>query len=349
MKVGRSNNKKWLYYGFFITLIMVAGCEIETLGEFDESTEELLKVKHEPAASPVVKVSEDCDQVTLSWNPVFRAASYEVLLEGEVLASNLTDTFFVDANAPDSDGNYEIRSVNPYGKSESMQVMASKAIVPPTPEVVGATDRTKRFSVLTWDDVFKAQFYNVSVDGQVVAENITGNQLELQGLPEGEHKIGLQAGSVCGLSEWAYDTGENALMLHDGVLEKYVASSISATFHEGWKVAYKANKAEMSTIVFKTPNLVYFSLGQGYDQWKNQQYTQMRCFISEDGETFIETEFTRGPGVKLESEWHERFHWETTGDIPQGINYVKIEWDPIDVGSFDLWHEWLQDFKYWHY
>ena len=334
-----------------IGLIIVNGCEVETVGDFLQSTDENLTQDYLPPNNIVNhKSNEYCDKIQLVWKPVYRAASYNVYKGGVLIAESLKDTNYIDTEAAIEDVLYEIEASNQHGASEKVSVLSSMGAKPAN-FVDYSASTTKRYMTLKWTEPFKAQTYNIKVGDEIVASDVTGDKYVFKNLAKGKYDLGLQAVSRCGENEWVNFSGEMSEGHTKKGTDNYYESFNGSIFTDWGYVARTDSRVE-SQIIWHKSNINCFSWRIGWNHWESPKVVaDISIHISQDGVDWQEVDYVWGDNYDFS--WLKIQEFDCVNMFPDGTNYLKFTWhsavSPKDPNkSIDAWNEFLEDYVIWH-
>lgn len=151
-------------------------------GSSDYSTLKTIKTKLEKPSVPTgVVLTATSRNITIKWNAVINAESYEVIVDSSTISTTNT-TYIVTELQPNTQHTFQVRAKNISGvsaSSESKSIMTLQEIpLIPSGVNVGVTERTLTVS---WPVVARAESYDVSIDGKVIntnASNYTFSELK---------------------------------------------------------------------------------------------------------------------------------------------------------------------------
>ncbi|MTI48641.1 MAG: VWA domain-containing protein [Firmicutes bacterium] len=151
-----------------------------------------------------VMLEKTKDTVTLTWDEMDRATSYQLQVDGLIIDNENKTTFVHEGLEPLSGHTYKIRAVNRGGKSswtESIDATTNPE-KPDTPENVMATSEENSITI-TWYKILNSESYDIEVDGNVI-EDITDTVYIHDGLdPNTEHVYRVRAKNITGKSNWS--------------------------------------------------------------------------------------------------------------------------------------------------
>lgn len=190
-----------------LTLLVVAACnEQYNLGGFDADSSLMPGVRTDGPMDPSwIEATYDdyCDKVELWWSPTVRASAYDIYRNGELLAQDITDTFYVDTNALTADTEYTVYSKNLNGSSEGTKSVTGRmATTPLVPENFIASDGEFEAKVdLSWDAADFAKYYIVKRGNTVLSDNVTATIFsDNENAPQEDTEYSVIAVGVCGES-----------------------------------------------------------------------------------------------------------------------------------------------------
>ena len=171
---------KYKILSLIAAILVVAACnEQYNLGEFDADSSLMPASRTDaPLAPSAMQASYDdfCDKVELSWMPSVRTTAYDIFRNGELLAQDITDTFYVDANALTTDTEYSVHAKNVNGSSENAALATGRmSATPLTPDNFTASDGEFEAKVdLSWDAADFAKSYIIKRGDLVLDDNVLG-------------------------------------------------------------------------------------------------------------------------------------------------------------------------------
>ncbi len=139
------------------------------------------------APQDLVATTESASSISLSWNPVAVATSYNVYRDSELVA-NVTGTTYTDQGLnPETRYCYKVTSVKESDESEaSAEACATtKMLAPSAPTNLVATANGENSIILTWSASAKATSYNIFQGGNSVATGVTGTTYTVEELKAG--------------------------------------------------------------------------------------------------------------------------------------------------------------------
>ena len=139
------------------------------------------------APQDLVATTESASSISLSWNPVAVATSYNVY-RGSELVANVTGTTYTDQGLnPETRYCYKVTSVKESDESEaSAEACATtKMLAPSAPTNLVATSNGENSIILTWSASATATSYNIFQGGNSVATGVTGTTYTVEELKAG--------------------------------------------------------------------------------------------------------------------------------------------------------------------
>jgi hypothetical protein len=120
-----------------------------------------------PPDTPVITTTETTySAITISWDAVAKAASYEIEADGKTIDAGSTTTYTDSGLQPDTFHKYRIRAKNAGGASEWSAYIETGTL--PLPPEVPASFKgvpSKNNITLTWSAVDRAEGYELEIDG----------------------------------------------------------------------------------------------------------------------------------------------------------------------------------------
>lgn len=205
-------------------ILVMAACNEYNMGEFndDSSLSPLARTDGPLDPSGIVASYDDfCDKVELSWLPSVRTTSYDVYRNGELLAQDITDTFYVDTQALTTDTEYTVYSKNVNGSSEgSKSVVGRMSDTPLVPENFMASNGEFEAKVdLSWDAPDFAKYYIVKRGEVVLSDNVEGTSFsDNVDAPQEDTEYSVIAVGVCGESSPATAIGKADSLLKYSII-----------------------------------------------------------------------------------------------------------------------------------
>ena len=185
------------------------------------------------APQNLVATAESSSSITLTWNAVGVATSYNVYNGSELVANVTGTTCTVQGLNPSTTYCYKVTSVNELGESAaSAEVCATTKMLPPSaPTNLVATSNGENSIVLTWSVAATATSYNVYQGGNSVATGITGTSYTVEGLDAGTE--------YCFTVKAVNNGGESAASTEacaetDAFTGCYVTFTLKDKYGDGW-------------------------------------------------------------------------------------------------------------------
>ncbi len=181
-------------------------------------------------------VSTTTTSVSLAWNEVTGADSYELRRNGSVLNQVISGSSFTDSGLDsNSDYVYAVRAKNSAGVSPwTTDVPGRTALgIPSVPEGLEVTGTTTDSVSLSWDSVNGADSYEVSRDGVALGQTVSGTSFTDTGQASGrEYSYAIRAKNAAGVSAWSVSERGTTLLPADLLLDNFRVSKSSVGLSE---------------------------------------------------------------------------------------------------------------------
>ncbi len=150
-----------------------------------------------------VKASANCTDITLTWNPVAGATTYEVEADGAVLDNETSPSAIISGLQPNSSHTYRVRASNGTTTSDWCQPLQMTTFALETPVFLNSASTETTVNVV-WNATSGSSItYDLEVDGTVVPA-IQGNTYTCIGLPpNSQHVFRVRAVNASGASNWS--------------------------------------------------------------------------------------------------------------------------------------------------
>ena len=185
------------------------------------------------APQNLVATAESSSSITLTWNAVGVATSYNVYNGAELVANVTGTTCTVQGLNPSTTYCYKVTSVNELGESEaSAEACATTKMLPPSaPTNLTATTNGENSIALTWNASATATSYNVYQGANIVATGVTGTSYTVEGLDAGtEYCFTVKAVNNGGESV----ASTEACAETDAFTGCYVTFTLKDKYGDGW-------------------------------------------------------------------------------------------------------------------
>ena len=142
--------------------------------------------------------------VTVMWNAMDGAASYDIEMDG-VITSNVTGTLYNSTGLiPGTEHKYRVRAQNSSGEGNWSNTFTVSTLPegPATPTNV-ATSGNMTSILVTWDKVAGAEEYEIEVDGVVINTGTGTSYLHTGLTPDTSHTYRVRTKNISGYSEWS--------------------------------------------------------------------------------------------------------------------------------------------------
>lgn len=159
------------------------------------------ELKTKIAAPQNVQASFSGSAITVTWDEVSGADSYEIEVDGTLIDNDLSTVYIHDHLMPNSTHAYRIRAKNIEGASDWTQLL-TKTVMAEIPTNLRA-DVTSTSVTLSWDAVFEATGYEIEADGTIIANGNDTIFVHNGLMPNTLHKYRVRALKVSGPTEWS--------------------------------------------------------------------------------------------------------------------------------------------------
>ena len=170
-----------------------------------------------PTGLKVVNVATNA--ISLEWNAVNGADSYELRRNGSVLNQSISGASFTDAVLDsNTDYIYAVRAKNSAGVSPwTTDVPVRTALgLPSIPDGFRIEGSTANSISLIWDAVNGADSYEISRDGHELGQTVNGTSFTDTGLDSGRgYSYAVRAKNAAGVSGWSENTRGTTLLPPD--------------------------------------------------------------------------------------------------------------------------------------
>ena len=154
------------------------------------------------------------DSITVSWNSVENADSYDLEVDGKVF-ENVSSPFTHSSLEAGSKHNYKVRAMNAKGSSDFSKVVSATTqnggggidpvVFPATPKNFKIEQPSEGTVKLTWDAVADAEYYEIEIDNQMY--RTTKTEITKEGLTVGhKYPFRIKSRNHVGGSEWTEHT-----------------------------------------------------------------------------------------------------------------------------------------------
>jgi alpha-tubulin suppressor-like RCC1 family protein len=167
-----------------------------------------------PIAPTNIKKVFSNTTVTLTWDKVVGASTYEIEADGVVINTGKLAGYKHKKLKPNTQHAYRVRAVNEAGKSywSPITIVSTTNIPPKVPDNIRAYV-SKTVIALSWDELDDADKYQIEFDGQII-DNGLNTYCEKTGLqPTTSHTYRIRAINVAGKSEWSKSKSVDTYLL----------------------------------------------------------------------------------------------------------------------------------------
>ena len=263
----------------------------------------------------------DSTKVTLTWDAVANATSYEVNADGTIIDTG-EETICVHTNLePNTEHKYKVRAVNGDGKSQWSEEQTITTYLLETPKNVQVNPESREIT-LHWDEVAGATSYEVKINAEQTVTTTEPTYIHEGLTPNTMYSYRIRAIAIDGTSNWSEEIKTNTTELANEVPKKIAAVAGSTKITVMWESVLDADSYEVSidggeTIdVGTATNYVNTTLTPG---------TEHRYRI-------------RSRNIKGVSEWSNEIAVKTLAkapEVPQNLKAeiagttVKVSWDAV--------------------
>ncbi len=252
--------------------------------------------------------------ITINWDAVPGALSYEIETDGEVKNIGLETTYTHRGLRPNTEHVYRVRAIGLGGTGYwSTEVIASTMLAVPQNIAAKATSSA---IALTWDSVVDAQYYDVEADGNVIDNGGSIAFTHSNLAPNVEHTYRVRAREDLGAGDWSEPLKIKTL-LETPVNLQAKATDITITIT--WDSVVGATSYDVELLGVKT---VKFSGPEGViDGLKPNTRYSYRVMARCEGN---------------ESEWSIEHSIITLLEAPSNITFessstiTEIKWDTVN-------------------
>jgi chitodextrinase len=141
--------------------------------------------------------------ITLTWNAVGNAVSYDIELDGEVISNGNSTNYVHTGLLPNTTHSYRIRSINPAGKSEWSSEVTAKTITDSLPIPMNIVANSGKTSVeIRWNEIVGME-YQIEADGNIIDNGINCIYTHSGLTPDTEHTYRVRSHKAGSYSDWS--------------------------------------------------------------------------------------------------------------------------------------------------
>ncbi|MCT4566050.1 MAG: fibronectin type III domain-containing protein [Maledivibacter sp.] len=141
--------------------------------------------------------------ITLTWNAVGNAVSYDIELDGEVISNGNSTNYVHTGLLPNTTHSYRIRSINPAGKSEWSSEVTAKTITDSLPIPMNIVANSGKTSVeIRWNEIVGME-YQIEADGNIIDNGINCIYTHSVLTPDTEHTYRVRSHKAGSYSDWS--------------------------------------------------------------------------------------------------------------------------------------------------
>jgi len=154
--------------------------------------------------------------VSLTWDAVTDAISYEVEIDGGVIDIGARISCIHDGLEPYSTHRYRIRANNGTETSDWSEMLTVTTFTLTTPKNI-TTSATETSIETVWEAVYGAESYELEFDGTIIS-SIQDNTYTCDGLRPGtQHTLRVRARGNYGTSNWSIPVNESTIRYESGI------------------------------------------------------------------------------------------------------------------------------------
>ena len=268
-----------------------------------------------------LKAEADSTKVTLTWDAVANATSYEVNADGTIIDTG-EETICVHTNLePNTEHKYKVRAVNGDGKSQWSEEQTITTYLLETPKNVQVNPESRKIT-LHWDEVAGATRYEVKINAEQTV-TVTESTYIHEGLtPNTMYSYRIRAIAADGTSNWSEEIKASTTELANEVPKKIAAVAGSTKITVMWENALDADSYEIS-----------IDGGAAIDVGTATTYVNTTLTPGTEHKYKI-----RSKNIKGTSEWSNEVAVKTLAkapEVPQNLKAeiagttVKVSWDAV--------------------
>lgn len=151
-----------------------------------------------------IRTTVEQTKITINWDAVLGAASYDIEVDGSVMNNGLNTTFVHNNLDTETEHTYRIKAKNRGGESSwSNEVKEITLPYPPETPANIDTEITHNSVALTWDEMERATGYEIKVDGLIIDNGEKTTYLHEALEPLSGHSYSVRAKNRGGKSPWS--------------------------------------------------------------------------------------------------------------------------------------------------
>jgi hypothetical protein len=194
-----------------------------------------------PGAPANLKTSTTDEVVTVSWDPVSGASSYDLRADGIVMEGIRTTKYIHAPVAPSSAHTYQVRASNGQGHSPWSSFVTAYA-KPSVPTQV-QSEATETSILVSWEPAAGAAAYEIEIDGSIIPVGTATRHQVNQLVSSSEHSYRVRAVSLNETGEW---TPLQRIMTWPGIPAEVQATNVdSSTIDLTWEAVVGAQGYEL--------------------------------------------------------------------------------------------------------
>lgn len=161
-----------------------------------------------PPGSPAnIVVTATNNSITVIWDPVEGAVSYEIEADGNIIDNGQYTSYVHNGLPPSTQHTYRIRAINEGDPGAWSQPISKSTLsnAPVTPLNINAAATSTKV-IITWDSVPGATGYDIEVDGKTFNNGSSTNYVHTGLLPGTTHSYRVKSINSGGKSNWSTET-----------------------------------------------------------------------------------------------------------------------------------------------
>ena len=266
-----------------------------------------------PGVPQNINMLSTSKSITLNWEPVVGATSYEVEVNNSIQNIGNVTTYFENNLIPNMQKIFRIRATNSSGPGAWSGIIAKSTIIA-TPGNLSGTAADKSIA-LQWDAVSGAIAYDLEADG-VVIENITEAVYLHNGLePNSTHEYRVRAHNENGISDWG---SQVAIHTTPSIPENLNATVEGNVIHVTWDVVKGASSYDIEVD------------GSIQDIGMDTEYSHTGLNLNSE-----HTYRVRAKNLQATGEWTALIVYTTHAGVPNNVQSVStsseitLTWDLV--------------------
>ncbi|WNS43263.1 fibronectin type III domain-containing protein [Paenibacillus sp. MMS20-IR301] len=266
-----------------------------------------------PAVPQNISMASTSNSITLNWEPVIGATSYEVEVNNSIQNIGNVTSYLEDQLIPNMQKIFRIRAVNSSGPGAWSGIIAKSTIVAAPGNLSGtAADQS---IALQWDAVSGAIAYDVEADGTQI-ENITETSYSHNGLePNSIHEYRVRAHNENGISDWS---SKITVYTTPGIPRNLSATVEGSAIRVTWDTVKGASGYDIEVD------------GSIIDNGTDTEYNHTELSLNSE-----HTYRVRAKNQQAAGEWTSLIVYTTHAGVPNNVrstatsSEITLTWDPV--------------------